>query len=101
MEVKTLYKTLLSDVKKMPLGKLSKGQIAKGFEVLDEIEQVLDKKKKGNLTELSSRFYTVIPHDFGRVVPPVIKDSEVLRQKMDMLLVSASSSCFIFFTFMV
>ena len=78
----------LSDVKKMPLGKLSKGQIAKGFEVLDDIEKVLDKKKKGNLTELSSKFYTVIPHDFGRLIPPVIKDLEALRQKMDMLLVS-------------
>lgn len=61
-----------TDVKKMPLGKLSKAQIVKGFEVLDEIKQVLEKGKKGNLTELSSRFYTVIPHDFGRQRPPVI-----------------------------
>lgn len=72
----------------MPLGKLSKGQIAKGFEVLDEIEMVLQKKKTGNLTELSSKFYTVIPHDFGRRIPPVIRDDEALRAKMDMLLVS-------------
>ncbi|XP_060587154.1 protein mono-ADP-ribosyltransferase PARP3-like [Ruditapes philippinarum] len=75
------------DVKKMPLGKLSKGQIAKGFEVLDEIEKVLDKKGKGNINELSSKFYTVIPHDFGRNVPPPINTLEKLRQRMDMLLV--------------
>ncbi|KAL4226502.1 Poly [ADP-ribose] polymerase 3 [Mactra antiquata] len=75
------------DVKKMPLGKLSKGQIAKGFEVLDEIEKIIDKKAKGNLTELTSRFYTVIPHDFGRTIPPVIRTIEDLRAKMDMLLV--------------
>ncbi|KAH3881504.1 protein mono-ADP-ribosyltransferase PARP3-like [Dreissena polymorpha] len=75
------------DVKKMPLGKLSKGQIAKGFEVLDEIEKVLDKKSKANLATLSSQFYTVIPHDFGRKTPPVINTLEGLRQKMDMLLV--------------
>lgn len=75
------------DVKKMPLGKLSKGQIAKGFEVLDDIEKVLNKEKTGNLKELSSKFYTVIPHDFGRKIPPVIGDLEVLRSKMDMLLV--------------
>ncbi|KAL3852915.1 hypothetical protein ACJMK2_016521 [Sinanodonta woodiana] len=75
------------DVKKMPLGKLSKTQIAKGFEVLDEIEKELNAKKTSKLNELSSRFYTVIPHDFGRKVPPVINDVETLRQKMDMLLV--------------
>ncbi|ESO95798.1 hypothetical protein LOTGIDRAFT_214893 [Lottia gigantea] len=77
------------DVKKMPLGKLSKTQIAKGFEVLDEIEEVLNKKKSGNLVELSSRFYTAIPHDFGRRVPPKIDNAEALRQKMDMLMVLA------------
>lgn len=75
------------DVKKMPLGKLSKGQIAKGFEVLDEIEKVLDKNSKAGLNELSSQFYTVIPHDFGRRIPPVINTLEMLREKMDMLLV--------------
>ncbi|XP_078678445.1 protein mono-ADP-ribosyltransferase PARP3-like [Branchiostoma floridae x Branchiostoma belcheri] len=75
------------DVRKMPLGKLSKAQIAKGFEVLDEIEEVLKTGRTSGLTELSSRFYTVIPHDFGRRVPPVINDQEKLRKKMDMLLV--------------
>ncbi|XP_066284535.1 protein mono-ADP-ribosyltransferase PARP3-like isoform X1 [Branchiostoma lanceolatum] len=75
------------DVRKMPLGKLSKAQIAKGFEVLDEIEEELKMSRTSRLTELSSRFYTVIPHDFGRRVPPVINDQEKLRKKMDMLLV--------------
>ena len=72
----------------MPLGKLSKGQIAKGFECLDEIEAVLNAGKKTKLNELSSKFYTLIPHDFGRKVPPPIAELEALRQKMDMLLVS-------------
>lgn len=76
------------DVKKMPLGKLSKGQIAKGFDVLDDIEKALKAKKpKQTLAALSSQFYTVIPHSFGRLVPPVISDDETLRAKMDMLLV--------------
>ncbi|XP_050414615.1 protein mono-ADP-ribosyltransferase PARP3 [Patella vulgata] len=77
------------DVNKMPLGKLSKSQIAKGFEILDEIEDILNKKKKGNLTELSSRFYTAIPHSFGRRIPPKIDTLELVRQKMDMLMVLA------------
>lgn len=75
------------DVKKMPLGKLSKGQIAKGFDVLDDIEKELNANRTAKLNELSSKFYTVIPHDFGRKVPPPIKDIETLRSKMDMLLV--------------
>lgn len=61
---------IVLDVKKMPLGKLSKSQIAKGFEILEEIEEVL-KAAKPNMTkinDLSSRFYTAIPHDFGRKV---------------------------------
>lgn len=36
----------------------------------------------GELSELSSRFYTLIPHSFGRTKPPVIKDSETLKKKM-------------------
>lgn len=76
------------DVKKMPLGKLSKTQIAKGFECLDEIEKALNANKPRNtLTALSSKFYTLIPHDFGRRIPPAIDDLETLRSKMDMLLV--------------
>ena len=41
------------------------------------------------LSELTSKFYTIIPHDFGRKVPPVIRDPETLQKKFDMLLVSA------------
>ena len=85
------------DVKKMPLGKLSKTQIARGFEVLEEIEEELKKAKPSNpkLQELSSKFYTVIPHDFGRTRPPTISDSETLQKKYDMLTVRYKS--FIFF----
>lgn len=85
---KDAMKSFDIDVKKMPLGKLSKTQIAKGFECLDEIEKALNAKKPNSvLTELSSKFYTLIPHDFGRRIPPSINDHESLRQKMDMLLV--------------
>jgi len=58
--------------------------------VLEEIEALLAKKSanRTKLSELSSRFYTIIPHDFGRKVPPVIQDEETLRKKFDMLLVS-------------
>ncbi|CAF0974544.1 unnamed protein product [Adineta ricciae] len=86
---KDALKTYDIDVKKMPLGKLSKSQIAKGFEVLEELEAVMENKKKGSYDELSSRFYTAIPHDFGRAKPRPINTREALQQKYDMLAVLA------------
>ncbi|KAM9410726.1 protein mono-ADP-ribosyltransferase PARP3-like isoform 1-T3 [Pholidichthys leucotaenia] len=78
------------DIKKMPLGKLSKVQIAKGFEVLEEIEAAMDQKNgKKLLEELSSKFYTTIPHNFGRTRPAIIDDKEVLQDKKEMLMVLA------------
>ncbi|XP_075893166.1 protein mono-ADP-ribosyltransferase PARP3 [Nelusetta ayraudi] len=78
------------DIKKMPLGKLSKIQIAKGFEVLEEIEAAINQKKgKGRLEELSSKFYTTIPHNFGRNRPPAMLDMAVVTEKKDMLMVLA------------
>lgn len=38
---------------------------------------------EGNLAQLSSQFYTVIPHDFGRNVPPTIATQEEVQQKFD------------------
>ncbi len=53
------------DANKMPLGKLSQQMIKEGYEILRELEHVIKDSKKGDLFELSSRFYTVIPHNFG------------------------------------
>ncbi|XP_057560480.1 protein mono-ADP-ribosyltransferase PARP3 isoform X2 [Hippopotamus amphibius kiboko] len=79
------------DVKKMPLGKLSKQQIARGFEALEAVEEALKAPADGGLSleELSSHFYTVIPHNFGRSRPPPINSPELLQAKKDMLLVLA------------
>ena len=42
---------------------------------------------RSQLAQLTSRFYTIIPHDFGRRVPAVISDLETLQKKFEMLLV--------------
>ncbi|XP_034725886.1 protein mono-ADP-ribosyltransferase PARP3 [Etheostoma cragini] len=78
------------DIKKMPLGKLSKIQIAKGFEVLEEIEAAINQKSRNNcLKELSSKFFTTIPHNFGRNRPPIIDNKEIVGKKKKMLMVLA------------
>jgi poly [ADP-ribose] polymerase len=84
---KEALKTYDIDVKKMPLGKLSKSQIAKGFEILEELEAVMENKTKGSYADISSKFYTAIPHDFGRTRPKPIDTREALQQKYDMLAV--------------
>ncbi|XP_066900135.1 protein mono-ADP-ribosyltransferase PARP3-like isoform X1 [Kogia breviceps] len=77
------------DVKKMPLGKLSKQQISRGLEALGAVKAAL--KAPGDrglsLEELSSHFYTIIPQNFGHSQPPPINSPELLQAKKDMLLV--------------
>lgn len=41
------------DTKKMPLGELSKETVLKGYKILQEIEDVLQKKSKKSLEDLS------------------------------------------------
>ncbi|KAF9183355.1 Poly [ADP-ribose] polymerase 2 [Haplosporangium sp. Z 767] len=81
-------KELDYDADKMPLGKLAKATILHGYEVLKKISEVLDKPsttRANELTELSSEFYTVIPHNFGRNTPPIIRDAVTLKKKLEML----------------
>lgn len=54
------------DAKKMPLGKLSKSNIEKGYKILSDIAECLKKTNaKSEIEKLSSDFYSYIPHDFG------------------------------------
>jgi len=54
------------DANKMPLGKIAKSCIIKGYEALKElIEEVKSKRRKENISQWSNAFYSQIPHDFG------------------------------------
>ena len=53
------------DPKKMPLGKLADQTIKEGFQVLSELQNAIKANKKDLFNPLSSRFYSLIPHDFG------------------------------------
>jgi predicted DNA-binding WGR domain protein len=74
------------DTKKMPLGKLSKKQIHKGYEILKRVEAEL---KGGNskavFLDCSNQFYTLIPHSFGMKRPPVLDNVVALEAKLAML----------------
>lgn len=75
------------DIKKMPLGKISKKQILQGYSVLTEIQDLLqsDKPSQAKLADCANRLYTLIPHDFGHQMPPVIDNLEAVKKKMNML----------------
>lgn len=74
------------DLKRLPLGVPSKQQIQCGVAILDTIEEKINGSK--NVTEsysdLSSQFYTAIPHSFGRSRPPVIQNQQILQERYDM-----------------
>ena len=84
------------DVKKLPLGQLSEQTVKDGYAYLREIEAILGKIKRGETTlasqrsrlaELSGKFYTHIPHDFGRAKMAnfVIDTIEALKEKMGLV----------------
>lgn len=75
------------DSSKMPLGRLSKENLNEGMTILKTIENVINKKEKGNLANLSSQFYTIIPHNFGFYNMAYFKISslEEVKEKIDLL----------------
>ncbi|TPX43361.1 hypothetical protein SeLEV6574_g05106 [Synchytrium endobioticum] len=74
------------DANKMPLGKLTKSMIQQGYNYLKQIAQELQKTNPNQtaIKRSSSDFYTVIPHDFGFKVPPVINTKAILKAKLEM-----------------
>jgi predicted DNA-binding WGR domain protein len=74
------------DTAKMPLGKLSKKQIQKGYEILKRVEAELKGgNAKGVFIDCSNQFYTLIPHAFGMKRPPVLDNVLALEAKLTML----------------
>lgn len=83
------------DAKKMPLGKLSKSTILKGFQALKDLASLFDDNSLAQSVHgmayrpavemLSNRFYSYIPHDFGRNRPPVIDNELTLKREIELL----------------
>lgn len=83
------------DANKLPLGKLSKTTITRGFQQLKDLAALIDdstiaQSKYGmtmaNATEmLSNMYYSIIPHAFGRNRPPIIRDNVLLKKEIELL----------------
>jgi poly [ADP-ribose] polymerase len=83
------------DVAKLPLGKLSKGTITRGYQALKDLSALLNDPSlaqseygtsfQAAAEQLSNAFFSLIPHAFGRDRPPVITDSALLKREIDLL----------------
>ncbi|ORY06965.1 PARP-domain-containing protein [Basidiobolus meristosporus CBS 931.73] len=83
-------KALNFNANKMPLGKLRKSTITDGYNALKELADVLAVENgavvnRREIERLSNKFYTVIPHDFGRSIPPLINSQALLKQKLELV----------------
>jgi poly [ADP-ribose] polymerase 2/3/4 len=83
------------DAHKMPLGKLSKRTLTQGYEILKEIaaligDHSLAQSQYGQtighaLEDLSNRYFSTIPHSFGRNRPPVIQDDRLMKKEIELI----------------
>ncbi|KAF2019211.1 PARP-domain-containing protein [Aaosphaeria arxii CBS 175.79] len=75
------------DANKMPLGKLSKATINRGFQNLKDLAALLQsgQSNHSDIEDLSNRYYSLIPHNFGRNRPPVLNDNTRLKKEIELL----------------
>ncbi|KAK4869128.1 hypothetical protein LT330_006128 [Penicillium expansum] len=83
------------DAHKLPLGKLSDRTLKSGFLVLKEISElmitpILAQAKHGEpyadaIETLSNRYFTLIPHVFGRHRPPTLNTNAQIKKEIDLL----------------
>ncbi|GKT99080.1 poly [Fusarium langsethiae] len=83
------------DANKLPLGKLSKATITRGFQQLKDLAALFNDPNLASTQygmsvasateQLSNTFYSVIPHAFGRNRPPVINTSQMLKKEIELL----------------
>ncbi|KAH8675432.1 poly polymerase catalytic domain-containing protein [Xylariales sp. PMI_506] len=83
------------DSAKLPLGKLSKSTILRGFQALKDLSALMDDmslaQTKYNtsyaqaIESLSNAYFSLIPHAFGRNKPPVISNDALLKKEIELL----------------
>ncbi|KAK4444630.1 poly-ribose polymerase [Podospora aff. communis PSN243] len=82
------------DANKLPLGKLSKATISRGFQALKDLSALLDDHSlavnygvpyEEAVEHLSNSYYSLIPHAFGRNRPPIINTSPMMKLEIELL----------------
>lgn len=77
------------DVKKMPLGKLSKDNISKAYGILKQLYEKVGNpsKNKSDIEYLCNDFYSYIPHDFGfnKMQQFILDTEKKVKEKLEMI----------------
>ncbi|KAI1764021.1 PARP-domain-containing protein [Hypoxylon sp. FL1150] len=83
------------DAAKLPLGKLSKSTITRGYEALKDLSALIDNPSLASTQygtnypeaseQLSNLYFTLIPHAFGRNHPPVIRSLDLVKREIELL----------------
>ncbi|KZT68464.1 PARP-domain-containing protein [Daedalea quercina L-15889] len=83
------------DANKLPLGKLAKSTILNGFAALKTLSEVISQpdsdtaKQHGGfgtaVEELTGRYYSIIPHVFGRNRPTIINNIHLLKKELELV----------------
>jgi len=88
--IKTMEEAVIEmqyDTKKAPLGKITVEQIKAGYSALKRISECVEAgKTTGNvILQACNDFYTRIPHEFGFKTPPIIRTSQEIKRKLELL----------------
>ncbi|EPS37847.1 hypothetical protein H072_8389 [Dactylellina haptotyla CBS 200.50] len=74
------------DSRKLPLGRLNKNTISAGYNQLKSISEALTARSgRSELENLTNRYYSIIPHDFGRNRPRVIDNDITLKAEIELV----------------
>ncbi|KAK6505092.1 hypothetical protein TWF481_007014 [Arthrobotrys musiformis] len=75
------------DAKKLPLGRLNKNTIARGYSQLKAIGEALNAgtSNRSVFEQLTNSYYSTIPHSFGRDRPTVINSDRLLKAEIDLV----------------
>ncbi|GLV34377.1 Poly-(ADP-ribose) polymerase [Carabus blaptoides fortunei] len=88
--VQTMEKVMLEyelDLQKMPLGKVSRTQIIRAYDLLNQISWMIRRKhfQQSDVIEYSNQFYSLMPHNSALERPPLLDNSEIIQKKSEML----------------
>lgn len=88
-DIKMLQQTMKQlnvDTRKMPLGAISPVQLDEADSILEKINEVLEGQRKGDIVDMSSEYYTLVPFPTTRSSkPPIIKDKSMIDKYRDNL----------------
>ncbi|KIW70897.1 hypothetical protein, variant 2 [Phialophora macrospora] len=82
------------DANKMPLGKLSKKTLLKGYEVLKELASLvadptlavtMGESQHEAVADRSNQYFSLVPHVVGRRQVPILRDMDSIRKEIRLL----------------